>query len=366
MPHTIRLTWDETDREIGSAIDFFERRRYVARQLVPHGYEKYFQDRARFLSAHTSTAIEGNRLDAKAAQLVLIHRNAGDRDTLETRNSDDAYALLEDLSADPSLRIDQGLIRAFNSILLKDIPDTAAERRGMFRPGGCLIIDSETREIRYTAPPPEWLPDLMDSFVTELSDWCANDPPLIAAAKAHFGLISIHPFDDGNGRTARLLADLILRMTGMSVDGMLSVNSVLLTQRDTYYEVLRSVQGPDFESALDITGFIRFHTNVLTSAVAELEDRAVHFNMRRDYMVAEGRDYLDPRQVIGLMYMLDLEPLSTSTYAKLSGCSVPTARSDLRRLAEMDIVQRMGSGKRTRYTVHPAVTEAAAALSRSD
>ena len=355
MSRILDLRCDMEDVELQELLEFFERRRYVARALVPAGYERYFQDRARFLSAHTSTAIEGNTLDSKVAQLVLIHRRVEDPEELETRNTGDAYSFLADLAVDPSLQIDQGLIRAFNSILLKGLPGRAAQERGRFRVRGCLIIDPHSGEIRYTAPPPEWLRNLMDSFVAGIAEWRENDHPLVASAKAHFGLISIHPFEDGNGRTARLLADLMLQMTGMAADGMLSVSSVLLRDRDDYYESLRSAQGPDFLEQVDITDFVRFHTRSLTNAATALEEQAVAFNMRKDRLLSESSDVLDARQVIGLMYMLDLGPLSTSTYSVLNDCSLPTARSDLKQLVDDGVVLRSGRGKATRYVARSSL-----------
>ena len=111
---------------------------------------------------------------------------------------------------------------------------------------------------------------------------------------------------------------------------MISVNSILLNERQTYYDVLRDTQGLDFAESVDVTKFVNFHTNVLLESAIQLEEKAVQFNMQKDEWIAATDGFLKPRQVVGLMYMASVGPLATSTYAKLNRCSQPTALSDYR------------------------------------
>jgi len=351
----LNLVYDYGE-DIQQDLAYIERRRYVARAMVPAGYEGYFHDRARFISAHTSTAIEGNPLNAEAAQLVLIHGADADAPSeVETQNTDLAYEVIGELGLDKSLKIDQGILRSLNSLLLRGLPGRAAARRGTYRVGGSQIVDANTRNVRYNPPPPEWVPELMEDLEQNIAEWFVNDSPAVAAAKAHFALISIHPFEDGNGRTARLLADLLLHQTGWSVDGMISISSVLLAQRFEYYDALRDTQGIDFREEVDVTPFVRFHTKALARAVGDLEDKVVNFNLRKDQLTKTRPDTINIRQVIGIMYMVDLGALSSTTYSKVCNCSQPTALSDLQQLVREGHVVRLGAGKSTRYALSPQV-----------
>ena len=339
---------------LAKSLEFFERRRYVARRLVPDGYEEYFRERARFVSAHTSTAIEGNPLDERQAfQMLLRGIASDDPNEIEIANVERAYAVVAELAADPSLRIDQGLIRSLNSLVLRDLEDPAARQRGRYRRGPASVIDAATRAVRYDAPPPEWVPSLMEGFEEDLATWMDADNPLVTAAKAHFAIVSIHPFADGNGRTARLIADLILERTGWSADGMLSSSSALLSLRREYYDALRETQGPEFIERVDLQPFVTFHTEALTHAVAVLEDRAIEFSRRNDEIVQDASGILSRRQVIGLMYMRDVGPVSSSMYARLNKRSQSAAVSDLGRIVEFGLAVRQGRGKSTRYAIHP-------------
>jgi len=349
----LNLRYQDDDPESVQGLQFYDHRRYVVRALVPSGYEAYFQTQARYISAHTSTAIEGNPMDDEAAMIVLVEgADAHNPNAVEKINLNEAYELMTQLASDTSTRIDQGIIRAMNSLVLRGSPDYEAQTRGKYRVRQNLIVDSATREVRYRPPPPEVVSELMVGFVEDLGSWIDEFPPPIAAALAHFGLISIHPFDNGNGRTARLLADMVLHQKGWSIDGMLSISKVILDDRAKYYNSLREAQGDLFAEDVDVTPFIRFHTETLGVAAALLEDKVVRFNKRRDYLM-KGIPNLNSRQVTGLMFMLDIGPLSTSTYARLTSVSQPTALADLAQLIDWGIVAREGAGRNTRYRLHP-------------
>ena len=355
----INLYYDESDGDVVRGLDFFDRRRYVVRAMVPPGYEAYFQEQARYISAHTSTAIEGNPLRDETAMLVLVEgADANNHAAVEKVSLDQAYEFIALLASDKSTKVDEGIIRTMNSIALKGLPDHQARNRGKYRVAQNLIVDSATREVRYRPPPPEWVPELMGQLAADIARWMEQHPAPVAAALAHFGLISIHPFDDGNGRTARLVADMVLDLKGWSIDGMLAISKVMLDRRSDYYAALREAQGEEFTEDVNVTPFVRFHTHALAGAAALLEERVVTFNKRRDAWI-KRIDLLNPRQVTALMFVLDIGPLSTSVYARLTRSSQATALADLSQLLSLDVVVREGAGRNTRYRLHPRLARIA-------
>ena len=353
----LNLSYDEDDQNTVSSLNFFDRRRYVVRAMVPPGYETYFQEQARYVSAHTSTAIEGNPLGDEAAMLVLVEgADAHNPAAMEKVNLNQAYEFIALLASDKSTKVDEGIIRTMNSMALKGLPDQQARNRGKYRVAPNLIVDATTREVRYRPPPPEWVSELMGHFVTDISRWMEQYPASIAAALAHFGLVSIHPFDDGNGRTARLVADMVLDLRGWSIDGMLAISKVMLDKRPDYYAALREAQGEEFIQDVNGTPFVRFHTAALGTAAALLEERVVMLNKRRDVWMSH-LDFLNPRQVTALMFMLDIGPLSSAVYARLTRSSQATALADLSQMLSQDIVVRQGAGRNTRYRINPKLEE---------
>jgi len=348
----LNTSYDEADSALQSQITFLESRLYAARTLVPKGFEKFFQESARYTSVHTSTAIEGNTLDYGAAMIVLVE-GADQDQPLEVGkvNLGEAYELMASLVEDRTTKIDQGIIRTMNSIVLKGLPGAGARNRGKFRVGPSLIVTAGTGEVRYRPPPPQWIPELMDGFVDDVNRRMQKSPGPIAAALAHFGLISIHPFDDGNGRTARLIADMILNLTGFAADGMIAVSQVFHDQLNEYYGALQASQGEDFTENVDATPFVRFHTDSLVRAAIMLEAHAIAFHKEQERIARVGEGLLNPRQVMGLMFMMSIGPLSTAHYAKLTNSSQATGLADLNVLVEKQMVTREGAGRNTRYRV---------------
>ena len=166
--------------------------------------------------------------------------------------------------------------------------------------------------------------------------------------------ISIHPFEDGNGRTARLLADMILHQAGWSAEGMVSVNQVIWRQAQTT-TTRRCVKrrAPTSNCPVDVTPFVRFHTEALELAATRLEGRVVRFRRRLDGWTNLFREVLNDRQALGLMYMQEMRPVSSSMYARLTGASASSAYADLTDMVERKAAVRTGKGRNTRYALHP-------------
>ncbi|MFN0071745.1 MAG: Fic family protein [Chloroflexota bacterium] len=288
--------------------------------------------------------------------LVLVDEVAAtSTDELEVKNLDEAYELIQQIVSDPSVRIDEGLVRTMNSIILKGLPTAEARDRGKYRVGTSLIVNAQTRSVRYRPPPPEWVPVLMANFVKEVQRWISETiyPGPVIAALAHFGLISIHPFIDGNGRTARLLADMILQKTGWSNAGMLSVSEAIFRRQQDYYDALYATQGEDFKGSLDATKFVTYHCEVLMQASTTLEDIVVRFNRNQQDFISQARGLFNARQALAFMFMLDVAPLSTSACAELTGSSQSVALGDLSELVKRGILVRTGQGRNTRYGISP-------------
>lgn len=354
----LQLEFQVDDAEIQQSLDFAQNRLYVARSLIPHEYESYLQESAHYLSAHTSTAIEGNPLGEEEAMEVLAEGpDPGNPLQLEKVNLDDAYELMLQLASDKATRIDEGIIRTVNSIVLKGLPEGQARNRGRYRPGPSLVVDEATRVMRYRPPRPAWVPELMRGLVDDIDSWRQSLQGPLVAALAHFGIVSIHPFEDGNGRTARLVADMILHVTDWSADGMISVSQVIHQEIRDYYGILREDQGEDFQEKVDVTNFVRFHTNAIRAAAARLEEKAVRFRRIRDSLALKFEGVLNERQVTGLMFMIDIGKISSSRFARLTDSSQATAISDLNSLIMAGWAVKEGAGKNTRYKLSSKLNE---------
>ena len=168
-------------------------------------------------------------------------------------------------------------------------------------------------------------------------------------------MISIHPFEEGNGRTARLLADIILNQHGWSAEGMVSVSQAIMADRNSYYAALGDTQGEEFARELGLCPFVTYQTATLNDAAVELEETAINFRKA----VADWQDRLDivlnRRQSLGALYIFTIGPISTSEYSRVTETSASSAFNDLQVLVRDGLAGRVGSGRKTRYRFSPDI-----------
>ena len=202
---------------------------------------KLYDDLRVRLTYH-SNAIEGNTLDLSETQLVIEHgMTIGGhtmREHLEALHHADAYALLLELArADAPL--DETAIGALHGLALRDLVDTP----GQYRAGAVFISGSE-----YRPPHHSQVPQLMRDLV----DWIAAEgptyPPIVRAALTHEMFLAIHPFLDGNGRTARLLLNLQLLRDGYPIALLLA------SWRPRYIRALEQAHHGQYGALVNIIG----------------------------------------------------------------------------------------------------------------
>jgi Fic family protein len=223
---------------------------------------------------------------------------------------------------------------------------------GRWRPreAGCMQVVSGPigkERIHFEAPAAERLDAEMARFI----EWF-NSPPsmdlVLQAGVAHFWFVTIHPFEDGNGRIARAIADMLLARSDSTKDRFYSMSSQIEAERKEYYLELETAQRGD----LDITRWLDWFLACLGRAIdgAEIAMAGV-FNKARLWEQINRRPVND-RQRMVINRMLDgFEGfLTTSKYAKLAKCSTDTALRDIQELLQHGIlVKNPGRGRSTSY-----------------
>lgn len=178
---------------------------------------------------YNSNAIEGNKLTLKETYLVindgLTVKGKSLKDHLEAKNHDQAIHFLAELvEHEKRQTIGEQLIRSLHQLIIKDIEDSEA---GKYRTGNAMITGS-----KHKPPHASKIPFLMHEFISWVKKNFNKMHPVILASQAHHKLVHIHPFTDGNGRTARLLMNLILMQHGYPIV------IILKNERKKYYNAL--------------------------------------------------------------------------------------------------------------------------------
>lgn len=217
---------------------------------------------------------------------------------------------------------------------------------GRYRDGEMQVVSGPLgkEKVHYQAPSPETVKEEMDRFLGWFNGETKMDP-VIKVAIAHFWFIIIHPFDDGNGRIARALSDMLLSRSDEAPHRYYSMSSQILIDRKRYYEILQRSQHSDGE----ITEWLDWFLNCLYRAL-EASQELIH-NVLHKSMFWDNHNETDfnARQRLMLNKLLDGidGKLKSSKWAKMAKCSADTALRDIKDLIEKGILEQEESGGRS-------------------
>jgi len=206
--------------------------------------------------------------------------------------------------------------------------------------------------VHYSAPPAERLEAEMAAFL----HWFNNEPardPLLKAGLAHFRFVTIHPFDDGNGRIARAVADMALARSERSPQRFYSMSAQIRAERSAYYDILELCQ----KDGLDITEWLDWFVGCLGRAIDGAEAELSAVLAKAEFWNTHAGGSFNERQIALLNRLLDGfdERLTSSKWAKIAKCSQDTAGRDIMALIDRGILRRgTAGGRSTYYELAPA------------
>jgi Fic family protein len=217
---------------------------------------------------------------------------------------------------------------------------------GCYRNGEMQVVSGPMgkEKVHYQAPLAEFVKQEMDTFL----DWLNSETKIdgvLKAAIAHFWFIIIHPFDDGNGRIARAMSDMLLARSEDSSQRFYSLSDQILTEKKVYYDILQKIQHSDG----DITKWLDWFLNCLYRALISTEETLKRVLYKAEFWDKHKETILNSRQRLMLNKLLDgfEGKLKTSKWAKIAKCSADTALRDIKDLIEKGILKQEESGGRS-------------------
>lgn len=204
-------------------------------------------------------------------------------------------------------------------------------------------------KVHYEAISPTMVKAEMDKFL----DWLNNDNSLdlvLKAAIAHFWFIIIHPFDDGNGRIARAITDMLLARAEGSGERFYSMSSQIVAERQRYFQTLQKVQ----HSAGDITEWLDWFLHCLKNAMLATEHTTQKIMRKVEFWKQHEHTPVNERQRLMLNKLFDgfEGKLQTSKWAKIVKTSTDTALRDIKDLVEKGILQQTDeAGRNASYVL---------------
>jgi Fic family protein len=320
--------------------------------------------------AAATAAIEGERLDLAALRSSVMRRlGQGGASGPVSRSVEGLVEVMQDALAGFDQPLDDDRLCRWQSALFPG--GTSGIRRiavGRYRDHAdpMQIVSGRPGHevVHYQAPASAEVPREMARFLS----WFEATRPgrgaasssrhaadgLTRAAIAHLWFETIHPFEDGNGRIGRAIADMALAQDLGAPTRLYSLSAQLLASRGAYYDALNQAQ----KGQTEVTAWVRWFADALAQACARTTGIMLSALHKQRFWAAHAATPLNERQRKVVQKLLDagdggfLGGLSADKYVKMTGTSKATATRDLAALLQHGLLRAQGSGKATRYQVN--------------
>lgn len=330
-----------TSDAITAALTKIERARgFLEAARLSEDWITGMQRRALVLEAHYTTHIEGTHLTLDQSERLLSGQavpEASPDDTRELLNYRDAFELVAGYLGSGEA-ITEGLVREIHKRLVRGVRGDVG-MPGQYRTMQNYVVNSRTREVVYTPPPPHDVPPMM----TELVAWLAESKsinPVLEAGVAQFQLVHIHPFVDGNGRTARLLSTLCLYRKGYDFKRLFTISEYYDRDRAAYYRAIQSVRA----GGMDLTAWLEYFVEGLAVQMREVQEKGERV-IRRDVVLTRARRAgLKERPLALFAFILEKGKGTVAECGEAVQGNRRTLQRDLRLLVEKGFVREVGTG----------------------
>jgi Fic family protein len=318
-----------------------EMRRELRFQLAErHRWDGQLRRHLQARAIQGSNSIEGYRASVEDIESIMAGEQplgADDAVAREIAGYQQALTYIRQLATVPRFRYDAGLVNALHFMIIGHHLDKGP---GVPRPGAIYIRNNATGEVVYEGPDAEHVPALLEELVTWLNDGDLDAPGYIRAAMAHFNLVSIHPWRDGNGRMARAMQTLVLGREQILTPEFCSIEEWLGVAENTvdYYRALsaaRAGRGHWEPSEADTRSWVRFclraHHLQAQQVQRRLKDAGKVWMLLEEQVDGEG---LPPRCVAALYQVFVSRRVRRGTYQSDEALSQGQAARDLRELVK--------------------------------
>ena len=343
----------------------------AAKALIDHAalvpaWEAKFRDEAMARTVHFGTKIEGNDLTREqASQVVKLEEAttakavtqktglvARERDVQEVINYRNVIKWIDEWESyvpDPSeFSID--ILKTLHTLTMKDIIDEADV--GSFRKKQVIVKSASSSGVVFRPPVSVEVPFLIDEFFEWLNDQEIQEKihPIFRAAITHYQTVFIHPFIEGNGRTARAMASLVLYCSGYDFKRFFSIEQYFDNDVEAYYQALLSIQQ---HPKADMTYWLEYFCYGLALEIEKVKQKVMKLSKDLKMKQELGEQVaLSERQIV-LLELLQNQGDVTSGDAQdvLPNVSVDTILRDLKDLIEKGVVKKRGVTKGVTYSL---------------
>ena len=296
-------------------------------------------------SAHSSTSIEGNRLSLEQVSELARGREitAARRDKQEVLNYLDVLKNIKILIKNNF--ITEKDILNIHRMVTKNTLNNLADS-GVYRNRYVVVGNRFTGEVFFRPPQNQEVPGLIKDLLSWINSKESKElDPIIEAGIVHYELVRIHPFVDGNGRTARVLAALILYLRGFDTNQFFCLDDYYDSDRPAYYKALQSVK-PD---TLDLTNWLEYFTEGVNISTEAVKERIVRLSSKR-LRKAKGKQIaLTERQMRIIEFINQNGKITNRDVREMFKLSNRAALDEINKLIELQLLKPEEKGRALHY-----------------
>ncbi len=314
-------------------------------------------------SALRSSEIEGEHLDVSSLRSSVVTQLGLDRGGVHqhknngTQQTDALVQLLLSATNDIHQAMSTAQLCRWQSALFPDPEQHAGLRIGKLRGNDKMQVVSgriDRPTVHFEAPPGQELAKELSRFNQWFNTGSDELNPFVRAGIAHLWFITLHPFDDGNGRVARALTDRALAQAEGISARYYSLSAAIMKRRKEYYDILESTQ----RGSLDITTWLEWFLDVLLDAMKQGQHRFDRVVRKARFWQVHAQTPLTARQIKVLNRLLDswgedfIDGINASKYGKVGRVSKATSTRELSDLVAKGCLTKLpGGGRSTRYAL---------------
>lgn len=316
-------------------------------QLIPK-WEISLRRDALIHSAHSSTHIEGNSLSLEEVSQLALGRDisAIRKDKQEVLNYLNVLSNIKKYCPEKKCSINQ-LLRIHNDIVKKTM--NRSEDEGEFRNRQVIVgyKDNDGR-IVVTFQPPKTTE--VHKLVNNFLAWLNNSKtafmnPILIAGIAHYEIVRIHPFIDGNGRTARVLATIVLVNSGFDTRRFFALDDYYDSDRIAYYDALKSVD----PKTINITKWLEYFCEGVAISVNRVKEKVITLSGERKATASLEQIALNKRQMLIVETISKKGRITSREMQIMFKISAQAVHKEMRKLVEIRVVELVSKGRTSYY-----------------
>lgn len=302
---------------------------------------------------YNSTAIEGNRLNIREVEYLYANKkvDASERDIFEVKNYLNALKYIGQITERKELITEKILLKIHKLVTAKTL---ANESAGHYRKGPVYVVRRRLGfpdQVMYTGPSAKKVPELCRNLIKWIQQSEAKEiDPVITAGIVHHEVAAIHPFNDGNGRTARALATLILYKRGYDFRQLFALEDYYNKERPKYYQAINT--GDNYNARkTDLTIWLEYFTTGFKEEIDNVKNKVIALSARKVDGKIKSQIYLDKNQLKIIDFLDNVGKINVNDVVDILNCPKRTAQLCLQKLKKTGIIKQVGKGPASAYVM---------------